>query len=130
MRTHFLKELSIPGKDIATRALPSFDFYCLGEVRHLAISCNPDEATSADLHLTALYNCLNSGRTFEITIKFTGTRRIKLPEFSPLFYLSELEIEDISKNQMEGIRYQAKCYGNPEFDVLSRDLHIVTVTPL
>jgi len=124
MRTHLLKDLPIAGKSIAMELLPDFDFYRLGLVTRFSIE--EDESSQlAHIFLTATYS--DSARDFDVTISFSGCRRARIPEFVPFFYLTELEIEDIRKDQLENIHYKAKCYGNTDFDILSNNISITKV---
>jgi hypothetical protein len=124
MRTHLLKDLPIAGKSIVMELLPDFDLYRLGLVTRFSIE--EDESSQlADIFLTATYS--DSTRDFNVTISFSGCRRAKLPEFAPLFYLTELEIEDIRKDQLENIHYKAKCYGDTDFEILSNNISITKI---
>ena len=104
--------------------LPGFDFYRFRKVNRLAVEGHED-ISSADLILTAEYVDEAPGKKAVVTVRFGGARLIRLPEMSPLFCLSELEIEDVSDDQLEGVAYRTKDYGSGEFEVLSRQLEII-----
>ena len=42
------------------------------------------------------------------------------------FYLSELEMEDVSADQLEGVKYRLKDYGGTGFEVLARGFSVVS----
>src|SRR5205085_6537033 len=98
MRTHFLERLEIPGKTHALEVFPNFDFYHLGRVTRLLME-EDSKTSSVDLLLTAVYSSSNPKESGEVTLRFVAIRHVKLPEFSPLAFLSELEVEDISHEQ-------------------------------
>jgi len=124
MRTHLLRDLPIAGKTAALELLPEFDFYRLGRVTRFSFE-QDESGQFADIFLTATYS--DSAHDFDVTIKFGGCRRAKVPEFAPLLHLAELEIEDIRKDQLENIQYKAKCYGNTDFEILSNNIAITNI---
>ena|ERR1700724_708139 len=124
MRTHFLKALPIEGRSAVLEVFPEFDLYNLGRVSCLAIKAG-QEPTLADLSLTADYRDLTTGAVAEVTLDFSGIRYAKLPELTPVFYFSELEIEDVRSDHLEGIRYRAKDHGSAEFEVLAKEITIL-----
>jgi len=123
MRTHFLKDLDIPGREVLLKTFPEFDFYNLGRVKRLLVEAG-DCTSEADFFLTASYRDSVSGKTADVTLKFRGVRQATLPELGPLFYLAEVEIEDLRSDQLEGIRYRTKDYRSQQFEVLSREIEI------
>ena len=58
----------------------------------------------------------------DITIRFSDVTQLRLPELGSLFYLSESEVEDVSRDQLEGIRYRVRDVGNSEFELLCRGI--------
>jgi hypothetical protein len=124
MRTHLLKDLPIAGKGTAMELLPDFDFYRLGRVTRFSIE-EGESSEFSNICLTATYS--DAARNFDVTIRFSGCRQARIPDFAPLFYLAELEIEDIRKDQLENIRYKTKCYGNTDFEILSNDIGITKI---
>jgi hypothetical protein len=117
-----LRDLRLAGSEPVLAALPNFDFYLLGHVRKLSLSAREDEPHVFDLEMVALYN--DAGRECCVTIMFIEVRMAKVPELGPSFYLAEMEVEDVASAQMEGVRYRARCYGSPPFEVLCRDVRI------
>jgi hypothetical protein len=51
-----------------------------------------------------------------------------VPEIGPAFFLSEIEVEDLFKDQLEGIRYRIKDYGTREFEILCEDVKLASDT--
>lgn len=117
-----LRELRLPGSDTVLTTLPNFDLYFLGYVRKLCLFAREEEADVFDLEMAAIYN--DGNRDCIISIVFTEVRMVKVPELMPSFHLAELEIEDIASEQMEGVRYRAKSYGTPRFEVLCKGIQI------
>lgn len=100
-------------------------FYRLGKVSCLLVKEERDGG-SIDLSLTADYDDSSSGTT-EVALRFNRARYAKLPELMPVFFLSELEIEDIRSDHIEGVNYRARDYGESDFEVLARDIAISLV---
>src|SRR5437762_3377920 len=111
MRTHFLKNLQIAGRDAALDVVPKLDFISLRRDKGLVVKAE-DDASSATLTLTAEYVDQAAGRKATITIRFDGVRYIKLPELNPSLCLSELEIDDVRGHGLEAVRYRMKDYMN------------------
>lgn len=127
MRSHSLTRLRITGQLAVLNVFPDFDFYNIGRVTHLAVEWSADTDDTAALLLVALYvdqTDRGNTKTAEIALHFDGVRQASLPDLSPLLYLSELEIEDLSDDQLEGVRYRAKDFGPTRFEVLSNDIRI------
>ena len=132
MSTHFLESLPIRGREAALRVLPNFDFHDLRQVRRLVLETYTDDVDGTlwtDLLLTAIYIQAVTRKTFEVTVKFGEVRYVKLPELKPLFSLSEVEVEDVSEDQIEGVKYRTKNFGMIEFEVLSKCVEIVECKP-
>jgi hypothetical protein len=66
-----------------------------------------------------------TGITHAITLRFGGVRHLTLPEFLPACYVSEIEVEDVSSDQLEGAHYRLKSHGSNRLEVLSRTIEIV-----
>lgn len=105
MRTHFLNQLSIMGRESVLALEPSFDFYRAKRILNLSIDFDPtadDELPS--LRLVAEY--VGNTRRYTLTILLESVRELLLPEMNPLLFLPELEIEDLKDRMMEGIRFE------------------------
>ena len=123
MRTHFLNKLTIPGRESILSEFPNFDFYNLRHCREIILRWKGEDA-GPDIALTAEYVDPGSGKITLIELTFQGVRQAELPEISSHVYLSELEIEDTSGSQLEGVRYKAKDFGGTRFEVLAGEICI------
>ncbi len=126
MRTHELLNLRIRGRDAVLAALPNFDFYGLKQVRALRVLPRKGAPDRFDLNLEIVYAA--GGGQHLVSLGFAQISKATLPDFSPSFYFSELEIEDLSGDQLEGIRYHAVDYGS-RFEVYANDLEIALLAP-
>lgn len=57
-------------------------------------------------------------------LEFSGVKTANLPPMMPSFYLGELEIDDVSSEQLKGIQFRAKDHGMTGFEVLCRGVAI------
>lgn len=124
MRSHLLSRFRITGGEAVLEAIPNFDFYALGRVVRLEIAWGADAGDSGELTLAAVYTHSHDATVAEVTLRFHGVRQAILPEMSPSLYLSELEVEDLDGDQLEGVRYRAKDFGASGFEVLASDISI------
>lgn len=46
------------------------------------------------------------------------------------FYLSEIEMDDVSADQLKGVKYSLKDYGSTGFEVLAQGLSVIKCKPL
>jgi hypothetical protein len=127
MRTHFLTNLQIKGREEVLRIVPEFDFYKLRRIIRLQWDshCNPENGTAdADLILTIAYDA-QSASTPQFTFRFGGVARAKLPELLPSVYLSEVEVEDLHGSQLENIRFRLKDYGQTELEIECKSVEMI-----
>lgn len=126
MRMHLLKELTISGQENALRLIPDFDFYKLQQIVRLTweIRYDKKEKITADLVMTITYDTSSTDKA-EVTLRFAGATRVKFPELLPFLFLSEVEIEDVSDTQLEGVRYTVKNYGSTELEISCKDIEII-----
>src|SRR5436190_1444034 len=110
IRAHFLKDIPILGKEPVLQVLPTFDFHKLRRVERLLLEGQPNSSV-ADLTLWVTYEDSAIGKNGMVTLRFAGARRIRLPELLPLFYLAEVEVEDVRSRQLEGVIFETKDYG-------------------
>jgi hypothetical protein len=129
MRTHFLAQLPLGGRDAVLQAFPDFDFYNLSRVTRFIVEWGKHNEALADCCLAALYTDTSISAPIEVTLCFQDVRHASLPDFSPLFFLTELEIEDVSSHQLEGVRFRTKNFGSTAFEVLSGDISIEIAWP-
>ncbi len=110
--------------------ISDFDFYNLNLVVGLSVrrenSGQLIDTYKVDLEM--LYESEQSA--FEVVLGFTGVRCLKIPEVCGSFYLSEIEIDDVSADQLEGVKYRLKDYGGTGFEVLAQGLSVIRCTPL
>jgi hypothetical protein len=127
MRSNFLKDLSIKGKEEILKILPNFDFHYLRDVIRLCWETVRNERNGdppANFVLTACYENAPTSGSMKITLRCGGVRQLKLPEIGSAFFFSEIEVEDLSKDQLEGIRYRIKDHGTHEFEILCGDVEL------
>jgi hypothetical protein len=122
MRAHRLAELPLDGREHALAVIPDFDLYCLRQVTALSLDARDYKERIFDLQMTAVYE--RESETYAVTLVFEGIQSARLPELTPSFYLNELEIEDVSVDQLEGVRYSVVDYGMMEFKILCRDVAV------
>lgn len=121
---HLLRDLAIAGREAVLKVYPNFDFYDLREVEHLEFRRDPELAGSL-VELTLFHRKSTPNGRADVVLCFKGVRKLVLPEIAPRFFLTELEIEDLSRDQLEGIRYRAfDNLDSVELEVFSRDLEI------
>lgn len=132
MRTHFLKELAIPGRERALAVLPDFDFYHLQQLLCLRWESQRGETADeaiADFTFTGLYEAGGAPGSFEVTFRCEGVTQLKLPEIHPALFVSEIEIEDLKSHGLENANFRIKSYGMTEFEVLAARLELTECTP-
>ena len=98
------------------------DLYCLRQVTALSLDARDYKERIFDLQMTAVYE--GESETYAVTLVFEGIQSARLPELTPSFYLNELEIEDVSVDQLEGVRYSVVDYGMVEFKIRCRDVAV------
>ena len=126
-RARFLKDTEITGRDVALANIPEFDFYQLRRVLKLVVAWEHRESQPLSLVLTAQYE---DEQDFCVSIRFLGIRQLRLPEMHDHgWWLSELEIEDLSSDQLEGIGYKALDHGDTSFCILCREIEIISCEP-
>lgn len=121
MRSHFLTELSIGGKESILTVLPNFDFYNLRRIARFDWTAAGTD-TGAQLILTAVYESHPDGLVREVVLSCSAVRQLRVPELGSSFFLAELEVEDVSGDQMEGVRYKIKDFGESSFEILCGDV--------
>jgi hypothetical protein len=51
-------------------------------------------------------------------------KQLKLPELGASFFVSEIEVEDIFKDQIEEVKYRIKDFGGSGFEVLCGNIEL------
>jgi hypothetical protein len=121
MRTHYLRDLQIAGRDEVLATWHDFDLYRLSRVVYICVSLNED-GLSANISMSVLYDAHIAASCGKIIFHFRGCRWAKVPELSPLFFLNELEIEDVRGHQLEGIHFKVKNFGMTSFEIHCADI--------
>ena len=107
--------------------LPDFDFYNLREVMSFHWSSEPDTIsgfTTACLTLDAAYHKSERDSGLGIRLRCSDLKQLRMPELGTSFLLAEIEIEDLSRDQLEGIKYKLKDFGEGRFEVLCGNIEI------
>ena len=109
--------------------IPGFTLYNLNLVLSFSLrqEYSDEEVSMYEITLVMLYKFERF--EYEIGLKFMGVRRFKIPEVNGAFYLSEIELKNVSVDQLEGISFRFKDYGGSGFEVLSRGFSILSCTP-
>ncbi len=127
MRSHFLTDLPIHGKQQVLPALPDFDFYNLRAVTSFNWSSKPETTSRpiiVDFMLDAIYQNPNDGSASGIRLCCSDVKQLRMPDLGTSFSPTEIEIEDLSSDQLEGIRYRLKDFGATQFEVLCGTIEI------
>ena len=122
MRSHFLGELEIVGREIALAVEPGLDFYRADRVLALNIAFEHEVRVQLDL----LY--AGASQQYRLRLSFEGVRQLVLPEMTPLLWIPELEIEDVRASQLEGIRFEARSHLN-EFRCACASIAVLELEP-
>ena len=126
MRSHFLKELPIAGKEAILEEIPEFDFYNVRRVVKITWADeNSAEAhrTSINLTLDTTYDDRNTRMVSTIQIRCSGVKQMKLPDLGSPFWPSEIEIEEITHEQNENPGSELRIFGGTSFEVLCAGLN-------
>jgi hypothetical protein len=105
---------------------PSSIFIISGNVERTSLAPGEDEG-SCTLTLEVQYTAVGPACLIEVV--FENVKRARLPELSPSFYFSELEVHDVSRDQLEGIGYRVRDQGMTEFEVFCQGIWIGVVAP-
>jgi hypothetical protein len=128
MTSRYLNELSIKGKEATLNRLPEFDFYKLFEITTFKWSAFADEITGRvcpELILTALYGENADAVKAIVVLRCSDVTRVVFPPLGHSFAPAELEVEDLSGDQLEGIRYRLYDFYDKSFEVLCNDLEVL-----
>ena len=118
-------EMSIEGIEKLS-IIPDFDFYNLNLVLGLSLQ-RENTGHAVDTYRVTLEMLYESDQSaFEVILGFTGVRRLAVPDVCGSFYLSEVEVDDVSADQLEGVKYRLKDYGGTGFEVLAREFSVVS----
>lgn len=130
MRSHLLRDLSIQGKEAILQKLPEFDFYNLRRVTSFSWSGEADissQPAALDFTFIAVYHDPHRRSVSGVRTRCSGVKRLRLPELGASFVLTEIEVEDVSTHQLEGVRFSLKDFGGSDFEVLCGNIEL-TIT--
>ncbi len=123
MRSHLLSDLSIDGREQVLAAIPNFDFYNLGEISWLEWTRKPDSGV-AELAFSSAYRDGTKSAPIDVVCCCSGTQLVRVPELQSSFFLSEIEVEEITADQIEGVRYCIRDFGEGCFEVLCANIKL------
>lgn len=124
MRSHFLSDFPRAANGEILTVLPNFDFHHLDEVTELCWNSSTGILAEhrADIKIKALYE--NGDVRVTVAIHCLDVKQLLLPRIGPSMPLFEVELEDISNDQLEGIRYKLIDYGPHSLEILCNDIRI------
>ena len=128
-----LADLNITNKQLALSQIPDFDFVNLSRVIELQMRWNYGDADSPRMtcDMIAEYRPEHSANAWRVAIRFDGVRQLRLDEMHHHgYFLTELEIKDVSMDQLEGIRFNVADYCMSAFLLRCESIAIVSCDPL
>ena len=127
MRSHLLKDLPIAGKEAVLDEIPEFDFYDVRRVIKVTwvdqSNAAPDHAT-INVTLDATYDDGKTGVVSLVQIRCSGVKQVKLPDLESGFWPSEIEVEEITHEQNENVRFRVKDFGGTSFELLCAGIEV------
>lgn len=125
MSTLRIRALALDGCDEVLALVPDFDLYRLGRVVRMNFR---DAGSSLDGSLGVTFEVcakyLGDTRRGIVALTLTGVTSVSIPQLTPSFFLGELEIADVSRDQLEGVRYRVTDHGMSHFEVLCKAVSI------
>ncbi len=125
MSTHRLRQLGLPGCDEVLALVPEFELYRLGRVVRMNFrdaSSGLDGPPQVTFEVCAQY--VGDTRRGIVALTLAGVTSVTIPQLTPSFFLGELEIADVSRDQLEGVRYRVADHGMSHFEVLCKAVSI------
>jgi hypothetical protein len=101
--------------------MPDFDLYRLRSVRRLHLFQGSVGSEDYTLEVEAEYGDMREGA---VMLEFGGLKTAIVPPMMPSFSFGELEVDDVSHEQLEGVRFRVKDHGMTSFEVLCRAMAI------
>jgi len=114
------RDLEIARSQAVDRLLPDLDLHELGLVREIYIEGDVWDRWSSTMEFKVA--CRREGKDYLLTVVFRSIRKAVLPNLDPTFMFEELEIEDVSKDSLEGIRFRAEDLGKTGFEVFCESI--------
>ena len=127
MRSHFLRDLPIDGKEAVLEEIPEFDFYDVRRVNKITwVDQNSAEADRASINMTldVTYDDGKSGMVSPVQIRCSGVKQVKLPDLGSAFWPSEIEVEEITHEQNENVRFRVRDFGGTSFELLCAGIEV------
>ena len=128
VREHRLNRIEFGSKDTLLRQIPDFDLYSYSRITTIRVEWDSgSENRDLVVFLTGEYSSASTN-VYEVTFRLGGVRQLRLPEINEQgLWLSELELEEMTGNQMEGVCFKLHDYGSGEFTVLCERVEVVSV---
>lgn len=120
MRTHYLSQLQIDGRDRVLSVVPELDLYGAQRVVRLEVDFGTNE--TARLSVEFVYD--GGGPRYRLGLRFEGVRELVLPRMSSLLQLSEIEIEDVRDRMLEGINFEVVSHFDYSFRCSCREIFV------
>lgn len=127
MRTHFLNQLAINGREKALALEPDFDFYRADKVLSLEMAFARRNQALPSLWLKLEYEA--SSRSYELVVLLEDVRELVMPTIAPGLVLPELEIEDLRGRGMEGASFEVISHFERAFRCTCGGVSIVCFEP-
>jgi hypothetical protein len=126
---HRLENLAIARKQLVLAEIPDFDLYALGRILKVAAEWQEAKGEGRQLIAWLTGECASpdGSRLYQLTLRFEGVRQLKLPAIIDHgLWLSELEVEDVAQDQLEGVSFRVENHGTQEFLVLCRGIEVAS----
>ena len=130
MRTHWLSELEIEGREKVFPIEPHLDFHRIKMASAVVIDFGRGDSDGScpSLVLTADYH--TESKAYILTMRFEGIRELVFPEMQPFLRFGELEIEDVRNRMLEGVQFEVVSHYDRSFRCLCRKIAIVGFEPV
>ncbi|AGC48269.1 hypothetical protein MYSTI_06997 [Myxococcus stipitatus DSM 14675] len=127
MRTHFLKQLPISGREPVLTLEPDFDFFRAKKVLKLEVDFDETPEGWHSLKMELAY--VSGAKRYRLGLLLAGVRELELPPIVQSLFLSELEIEDVHERMMEGVRFEVISHYERAFRCVCGDISILFFEP-
>ncbi len=124
MKIRTLPDKRISRTESVQDIILNFDFYRINRV----LSAKLLRAESEALHSIEIEFCYDV--CFAVVFRFVGIRQLILPSFCPYAFMSEIEVEDLSLDQLEGINFQFKDCGQSDLCVRCKYIELIAINTL
>lgn len=126
MKINSLSNSKIRGTNFVYEKIKLFDFYKLRWIEGANI--NPRQCPESDLFTVDIIFHYETDKQecYLIMFRFLEVRQLVFPSFSPYAFVSEIELEDVSCDQLEGISFQMLDRGQSDFLVQCKSIEIIS----